>query len=73
MKALHEYETPETEAQIQEQWVNHLIPYPPTDFTRDLEQRLAACRDKLKQIANSSSSSRIRREARETLNLTSLP
>jgi len=42
----------------------------PSSKSRDLERRLAACREQLRSIMESSSSSRIRRECKETLALT---
>lgn len=67
MKPLHEYETPETDE------ANDLHPaWPATAVAhaRFMEQRLAACRDALAHIADRSSSTAIRRIARETLELT---
>lgn len=68
MKPLKEYPTPETDAAA---YYIHMSPDPngsgPTvvndDVSRDLERRLAACREFIRDTARTSSSSRIRREA----------
>jgi hypothetical protein len=54
MKQLHEYDTPETEAHPS-RWQHGIsAEFIHADFARDLEQRLAACRDALAMINNTS-------------------
>ena len=75
MKQLHEYATPETDAFIeslidQRGMNNAVYTKEITGKCHDLEQRLAACRDALRNVSKSSSSTRLQRVARETLTLT---
>jgi hypothetical protein len=74
MKQLHEYPTPETDKlwdyHVGEDWIDSYSIY--RDM-QNLERRLAACRERLLDIHNTTSSSRIRRESRQTLNLTKKP
>jgi hypothetical protein len=67
MKQLHEYATPETESEYAIGWLND---EEARDFARSLEQRLAACRDALREVHKSSSSTRLVRLAFEILTLT---
>lgn len=48
MKKLNEYETPETDAKYTDDY--YLNGYVDEDHARDLERRLAMCRDALKEL-----------------------
>jgi len=50
MKQIHEYDTPETEAHPSRWQQLPSAEFIHADFARNLEQRLAACRDVLKEI-----------------------
>jgi hypothetical protein len=53
MKQLHEYNTPETDALAEKIGdIPHGTQNPRYHKCRDLERRLAACRDALEEIAN---------------------
>ena len=45
MTAIHEYPTPLTDAQAEHEW--HHVPTVPASHARDLERKLAMCRDAL--------------------------
>ena len=68
MKRLEEYETPESDIHSDSAIIRgtHVF-YVKLDKSRDLERRLAACREQLRSIMESSSSTRIRHECKETL------
>jgi hypothetical protein len=74
MKQLHEYPTPETDKlwnyHVGEDWN---VIYSIYRDMQNLERRLAACQERLLDVQATTSSSRIRRESRETLNLTKKP
>ena len=48
MTALHEYPTPLTDAQSEHEW--HHLATVPASYARDLERKLALCRDALAGI-----------------------
>ena len=48
MTALHEYPTPRTDAQADYEWRH--VPTVPASYARDLERKLALCRDALAGI-----------------------
>ena len=48
MTALHDYPTPLTDAQADYEW--HHVPTVPASHARDLERKLALCRDALAGI-----------------------
>ena len=50
MTAIHEYPTPLTDAQAEHEW--HHVPTVPASHARDLERKLALCRDALQSISD---------------------
>ena len=50
MTALHEYPTPLTDAQSEHEW--HHLATVPASYARDLERKLALCRDALAAIVD---------------------
>ena len=50
MTALHDYPTPLTDDQAEHEW--HHVPTVPASYARDLERKLALCRDALAAIVD---------------------
>ena len=48
MTALHDYPTPRTDAQAEHEW--HHLATVPASYARDLERKLALCRDAMAGI-----------------------
>lgn len=71
MKPLDQYETPITDSSTMRfRDGDQTIEVVDCEIARSLERRLAACREQLRSITESSSSTRLRRECKETLTLT---
>ena len=68
MTALHEYPTPRTDAQADYEW--HHVPTVPASHARDLERKLALCRDVLKLALSFSEDEQDREIFRKALTAT---
>ena len=68
MTALHEYPTPRTDAQEEHEW-RHLATVP-ASYARDLERKLALCRDVLKLALSFSEDEHDREIFRKALDAT---